>query len=129
MSILRRLLLASSLVLVFGAVSGHFARGEEPNPGPTVVPLPVFQSHGFALKSKAECGYRLIVRGAPGTRYEVDATPIGGDTDTVGSGTIPTGGMITIAIYGPTCPAAEHTIKVAVTSRADARVRVALEYF
>ena len=130
MSTFRSLALASCLVLAPELVTGSFARGHAlPPPSPTLVPLPVFQSHGFATRSKAPCGYRLVVRGAPGTRYEVEATPLDGEPELVGSGTIPAGGILTTAIYAPGCPPEAHTVKVAITSRSDARIRVVLEYF
>lgn len=98
------------------------------NPATPTQALRVRQSHGMVTRPANPTGWLVNVRGAPGTSYEVYLTSPGGAPDLFASGTIPSGGSWTQAVFLPGATPQPHTETVEVTSRATGRVAVLVEY-
>lgn len=131
MFVCHRLVLAALLLTANTALLEPASATSRKPPAPVAAPgrLVVAQTHGYATKPKQPAGYRVSVRGAPGTLYEVNTTAAGGVPQLLTSGTIPAGGSITVAMMVPGAPAAPHTEKVLVSSTATARIVAIVEYY
>lgn len=119
-------LLASSTV-VAGSTPGQSLAKSPFVPAATSARLA--QHHGTVSRPRQLCGYRITVAGIPGTTYTVYGSVAGLAPTVVDLGTIPPGGVITKAISSSGCEPQEHTLRVRVTSHADDRIAVRLEYF
>lgn len=117
-----------TLVLAPTTVALDFGHAMSANPATPAQALRVRQAHGTVTRPANPTGWLVNVRGAPGTRYEVYLTSAGGAPELFASGTLPSGGSWTQAVFLPGATPQPHTETVEVTSHATARVAVLVEY-